>query len=156
MECINHPGTPAAGTCQMCGKALCASCMNRFDPPVCEPCLIAHNRALARRLYLDLAVTAIIFAGVAAFVAFNVQINREGGIIVGLMLAGAYWGWQFLSKIPMPFILTSGAGLIFYFFLKFSLAVLAGFIIAPWQIFKRVKEIRAISKLEKEIKAGQA
>ena len=72
------------------------------------------------------------------------------------MLAGAYWGWQFLSKIPMPVILTSGAGLIFYFFLKFSLAVLAGFIIAPWQIFKRVKEIRAISKLEKEIKAGQA
>lgn len=156
MECINHPGTAAAGTCQMCGKALCASCMNRFDPPVCEPCLIAHNGALARRLYLDLAVTAIIFAGVAAFVAFNVQTNREGGIIVGLMLAGAYWGWQFLSKIPMPIILTSGAGLIFYFFLKFSLAVLAGFIIAPWQIFKRVKEIRAISKLEKEIKAGQA
>lgn len=156
MECINHPGTAAAGTCQMCGKALCASCMNRFDPPVCEPCLIVHNGALARRLYLDLAVTAIIFAGVAAFVAFNVQTNREGGIIVGLMLAGAYWGWQFLSKIPMPIILTSGAGLIFYFFLKFSLAVLAGFIIAPWQIFKRVKEIRAISKLEKEIKAGQA
>lgn len=156
MECINHPGTAAAGTCQMCGKALCAPCMNRFDPPVCEPCLITHNGALVRRLYLDLAVTAIIFAGVAAFVAFNVQTNREGGIIVGLMLAGAYWGWQFLSKIPMPVILTTGAGLIFYFFLKFSLAVLAGFIIAPWQIFKRVKKIRAISKLEKEIKAGQA
>lgn len=42
-------------------------------------CADAHNGALAWSLYLNLAVTAIIFAGVAAFVAFNVQTNREGG-----------------------------------------------------------------------------
>ena len=56
----------------------------------------------------------------------------------------------------MPVILTAGVKLIFYFLIKFTLSVLAGFIIAPWQIFKRIKEIRAISKLELEVKAGQA
>lgn len=43
MECINHPGMAAAGSCQICGKALCASCMNRFNPPLCESCLLSHN-----------------------------------------------------------------------------------------------------------------
>ncbi len=156
MECINHPGTPAAGTCQMCGKALCGPCMNRFDPPVCEPCLTSHNASVARRLYLDLAITAVIFVGVAAYVAFHVQTNRGGGVIVGLMLAGAHWGGQFIRSLALPVVLTTGTGLIFFMLLKFFLSVLAGFIIAPWQIFKRVKEIRAISKLKQEIKSGQA
>ena len=156
MECINHPGTAAAGSCQMCGKALCAPCMNRFNPSLCEPCLLAHNTSVARRLYIDLGITAAIFLAVALAVAFNAQTNRAGGIIVGLMLAGAYWGWQFLSRIPMPVILTTGPGLIAYLLLKFSLSVLAGFIVAPWQIFKRIKEISAIKGLKKEIETGQA
>ena len=117
---------------------------------------IQRQEAIMRRLYLDLAITATIFVGVAAYVAFNVQTNRAGGIIVGLMLAGAYWGWQFISSLPLPVFLTTGAGLIFYMLLKFFLSVLAGFIIAPWQIFKRIREIRAISKLKQEIKSGQA
>ena len=72
------------------------------------------------------------------------------------MLAGAYWGWQFLNKIPMPVVMTTGPGLIAYFMLKFALSVLAGFIVAPWQIFKRIKEISVIKTLKKEIEAGQA
>ena len=156
MECINHPGTAAAGSCQFCGKALCAPCMNRFNPPLCEPCLLAHNASVARRLYVDLAVTAIIFIGVAAFVAYNAQTNKSGGILIGLMLAGAYWGWQFLSRVPMPVVLTSGIGFVMYMSIKLVLSILAGFIIAPWQIFKRVKEINAINTLKKEVEAGQA
>lgn len=156
MECINHPGTTAAGTCQMCGKALCADCMNRFSPPLCASCLLSHNASVARRLYVDLAVTAIIFVGVALFVAYNVQTNRAGGIVVGLMLAGAYWGWQFLSRIPMPVIFTTGFGLIMYLAIKFSLSVLAGFIVAPWQIFRRIREISAINKLKNEVATGKA
>lgn len=156
MECINHPGTTAAGSCQACGKALCASCMNRFNPPLCEPCLLSHNASVARRLYIDLAVTAIIFIGVAVLVAYNAQTNKSGGIVVGLMLAGAYWGWQFLSRIPMPVILTSGFGLVMYLGIKLMLSIFAGFIVAPWQIFKRVREITAINTLKKEVEAGRA
>ncbi|MEG6502582.1 MULTISPECIES: hypothetical protein [unclassified Desulfovibrio] len=114
--------------------------MNRFNPPLCEPCLLSHNASVARRLYIDLAVTAIIFIGVAVFVAYNAQTNKSGGIVVGLMLAGAYWGWQFLSRIPVPVILTSGAGFIMYLGIKLFLSVMAGFIVAPWQIFKRIRE----------------
>ncbi|OXS28059.1 MAG: hypothetical protein BCS36_01655 [Desulfovibrio sp. MES5] len=71
------------------------------------------------------------------------------------MLAGAYWGRQFINSLPLPVFLTTGADLIVYLFLKLCLSVLAEFIIAPWQIFKRTKEILAISKLENEIKVGR-
>lgn len=156
MECINHSGVTAAGTCQMCGKALCVPCMNRFNPPACEPCLASHNAGVARRLYMDLGITAAIFIGVALLVAFNVSTNKGGGVVLGLMVAGAYWGWQFLSRISVPVLFTSGAGLTIYLFIKFMLSIFAGFIIAPWQIFKRVKELREIRTLNKDIKAGQA
>lgn len=140
----------------MCGKALCAPCMNRFNPPVCEPCLLAYNASVSRRLYIDLGVTAAIFMVTALLIAYNVQTNRVGGIVIGLMLAGAHWGWQFLSRVPMPVILTTGVGLMIYLLLKFSLSVLVGFVVAPWQIFRRIKEIRGISGLKKDIEAGQA
>jgi hypothetical protein len=130
--------------------------MNRFNPPLCEPCLLSHNASVARRLYIDLAVTAIIFIGVAIFVAYNAQTNKSGGIVIGLMLAGAYWGWQFLSRIPTPVALTSGFGFVMYLSIKLMLSILAGFIVAPWQIFKRIKEITAINKLKKEVEAGRA
>lgn len=155
MECINHPGTAAAGSCQICGKALCTHCMNRFNPPLCEPCLLSHNDAVARRLYIDLAVTAIIFIGVAGFVAYNVPTNKSGGILIGLMLAGGYWGWQFLSRLPLPLVLTSGLGFVIFFGVKFVLSVMVGFIVAPWQIFKRVKELNAINTLKKKVIAGE-
>ncbi len=156
MECINHPGTAAAGSCQSCGKALCSSCANRFAPPHCEPCLLAHNASVAQRLYIDLAVTVFIFLGVAALVAYHAEVNKSGGIVLGLMLAGAYWGWQFLNRIPTPIILTSGAGFLIYAGIKLMLAIITGFVIGPWEIFKRIKEINAIKTLKKEIETGKA
>ena len=72
------------------------------------------------------------------------------------MLAGAYWGWQFLSRIPMPLVLTSGAGFVMYLAIKLMLSIIAGFIVAPWQIFKRIRELMAINTLKKKVEAGQA
>lgn len=156
MECINHPGINAAGTCQMCGKALCAACMNRFNPPVCETCLANHNAGVARRLYMDIGITAVLFFGVIIAMFVNNPARLEAGIIFGLMLSCAYWGWQFLSRVPVPVVFTSGIGLITYLLVKFMLAVCFGFVVAPWQIFKRIKEINAINTLKKHIEQGKA
>lgn len=156
MECVNHPGTAAAGSCRICGKALCAACMNRFNPPVCEPCLKGHNASVARRLYVDLGVTAVIFLGVAIFMTVRNPDHMQAGIIFGLMLSCAYWGWQFLNRFSVPVMLASGAGLLAYMGLKFFLAVCFGFVVAPWQIFKRIKEINAINTVKRQIEQGKA
>jgi hypothetical protein len=31
MDCVNHPGTPAQGTCVYCGKFYCADCLVEVD-----------------------------------------------------------------------------------------------------------------------------
>jgi hypothetical protein len=156
MECINHPGTPAAGSCQLCGKALCAACMNRFSPPLCQPCLIGHNASVARRLYIDLGITAVIFFGMLIVMLVRNPAQIHAAIIFGLMFSCAYWGWQFLSRFSVPVFFTSGLGLITYLFIKFTLSVFIGFIVAPWQIFRRIKEIAAINSLKKRIEQGKA
>lgn len=155
MECINHAGAAAAGTCQICGKGLCGDCLNRFSSPVCEPCLQVHNAGVARRLFVDIGITAVIFVG--AMTAMTVRTGSlKSGFLLGVILSCAYWGWQFLGRFPVPVVFTSGAGLITYLFVKFLLAIAFGFLVTPWQIFKRVKELAAINALKKQIAQGKA
>lgn len=156
MECINHPGIQAAGTCQKCGKALCAPCMTRFSPPLCEPCLLSHNAAVARRLYIDIGVTVFLFLAVVIAMGMQTPPRLQAGFVFGPMLSCAYWGWQFLSSFSVPIVFTSGFGLMTYLVIKFMLSICFGFIAAPWQILKRIKSIHAIEKLKKQIQQGQA
>ena len=104
MECINHPGIAAAGTCQFCGKALCPDCLSRFAPPSCEPCLHAHNSGVARKLIFDIGITAVILFGVTA-AAFVHAGNIQASFMLGLILACSYWGWQFLGRFSVPVVL---------------------------------------------------
>lgn len=158
MECINHPGTVAAGTCQLCGKALCASCMNRFSPPLCEPCLLRHNAGIARRLYFDLGITAVIFLatviGIVVTEATYARASIQTSIFIGIVLACAYWGWQFLSRFSVPILFTSGYGLIIYLMVKFILSICFEIIFTPWQIFRRIKEINSINILKIQMTTG--
>ena len=156
MECINHSGVAAAGACQRCGKALCADCMRRFDPPLCEDCLLTHNASVARSLYVDLAVTVLVFAGVAVGLGYMTEQWGQGNIVIGLFMAGAYWGWQFLNTIPTPVFFMSGFGLIVYLTIKLCLAMTAGLLVAPWQIFKRIRTLTAIAALKKKVQRGEA
>ncbi len=154
MECINHAGVHAAGTCQICGKALCAECMNRFAPPLCEPCLLSHNASISRRLYIDLGITISIFLVVLIAMGLQTPPRLQAGVFFGVIISCTYWGWQFLSRSTVSIIFTSGAGLVAYMVTKALLSLCLGFIIAPWQIFKRIKEIKSINSLRKQIAKG--
>ena len=156
MECINHSGTAAAGTCQLCGKALCPNCLSRFSPPLCEPCLHTHNASVARRLWMDIGITTVIFLGVMIITTVRNPAHWQAGLIFGLIASCTYWGWQFLGRFSVPVVFTSGMGLITYLLVKFLLAMCFGLLATPWQIFKRAKELTAINALKKKIAQGRA
>ena len=40
--------------------------------------------------------------------------------------------------------------------IKLFISIMAGFIVAPLQIFKRIREINAIKTLERDVTAGKA
>ena len=156
MECVNHHGASAVGKCQLCGKPLCADCMNRFQPALCEPCLLSHNESIAKRLIFDIGLTVALFLIVVISMMLKNPAYFRMGVTLGLMLSCAYWGWQFLSRAPIPVVFTSAQGLGIYFCIKVLLSIFAGFIIAPIQIFKRAKTLYSIHALKQRIEQGKA
>lgn len=156
MECINHPGTTATGSCQACGKALCAGCMNRFSPSLCESCLLSHNSGIAKRLVFDIALTVGLFGLVVGFAITRGSAYLHAGILWGLIVSCAYWGWLFLSRAPVPMVFTSAKGLGAYFCIKLVLSIFIGFIVAPIQIFRRIRSLYSIRALKRQIEQGEA
>ena len=76
----------------------------------------------------------------------------ESGLFLGTIATCAYWGWQFVGGLSSPLAYTSSSAYFGYTITKFIFALCFGLIVTPWQIFKRVKEIYRIKKLEKSIR----
>ncbi len=152
MECAHHAGRQAVATCNRCGKGLCSECAERFDPPLCVACLLTHNRGVAIRLAAELAITAFIGVGITVFVGSRAGGTWESGLFLGTIATCAYWGWQFVGCLSSPLAYSSSSAYFGYTITKFIFALCFGLIVTPWQIFKRVKEIYRIKKLEKSIR----
>ena len=172
MECINHPGTAAAGTCKDCGKALCASCVNRFSSPICMACLIQHNRRISRHLYAGIVMTIVVFFAIffaMAWIGTRGTSDIESieyttlviyGLTYGLMGSCIYWGWKFLGPIPIFVYFMGGryTGIVLLAvgLVRLVMALFIGVFVAPWQIYKGIKTIRENAQLEKNIASGNA
>ena len=155
MECINHPGKMAAGTCQVCGKGLCAECANRFSPTVCETCLLENNNSVARRLIFDVALTLIIFVGVSIWIAMSVETHKSHSVIPALFIAGGLWGWQLINRLPLPILIVSLPVLGMMYVFKAVFALIIGIFAMPIMLFLRIRDILKINTLKKNILAGK-
>lgn len=156
MECINHAGQMASGTCQSCGKALCTECANRFSPPLCERCLLQNNNNVTNKLILDVALTVIVGVIICILVVMKKDTSIQMGLFIGFYVAGGWWGWQLLNKVPMPIlVLPIPAAFLFYGF-KASISMGIGFFVMPIVMFLRIIKIFQINKLKREVLAGKA
>jgi len=155
MECINHAGKAAAGTCQSCGKGLCAECADRFSLTFCENCLLQHNTSIVQRLIFEVALTVIIFAGISIWLGMNLEGNKSASIVPALMAAGVWWGWQLINKIPMPLIIVPLPVMGMLYLFKLILAIVVGIFAMPIMLFLRIRDIIKISKLKKDVLAGK-
>ncbi len=48
MECCQHKGEPAVGTCVDCGEGLCAYCLKRWHPALCDECARKRSNRAAQ------------------------------------------------------------------------------------------------------------
>lgn len=147
MECFNHPGTQAAGTCSQCGKGLCASCIEQLGSPICKQCLITEFSALKRKYCVELSITAIIFFGVLVLFLFSESKNLEAGLFFAIFVTAAYWGRSAFADPQNVKMSASVYG--FGKILQLFIAVIFGVVIMPFAIFKRIKEIIEINRLLK-------
>lgn len=148
----------ATSTCNMCGKGLCSDCTNRFEMPFCEACLLQHNKAIEKEVYVGFAIMLVIFFG-AMYFYWNILFSHQQKfepflLLIGLLFSFSYWGWKFLSNYLPRLQQGSLFTWIIYLYLKFTAAYFVGFIVGPYQIYKMVKNLRISRKIKKQIEAG--
>ena len=161
MKCFNHVDQDATATCMNCNKGLCVECSSRFSSILCEPCLIEHNKSVARTMYIGLAITVIIFLGfMSIFGSMQSSTGETLGyskaIFPSLLFAFTFWGWKFLSDYFPRLTMGTGNVWILYFIFKFFAAYFIGLIVGPYQIFKMMRELNTVNKTKKQIESNNA
>lgn len=161
MKCAQHVEQDAVGSCQDCQRGLCQDCIKRYAKPLCNTCLLAHLSKQNKQLYLGLFITIVFFIlGYYGWVRFF-----QGGIfeafIPGLLLAGLYWGWCFLSdhlarpakkeRSTMKGLLVWGS----YYVFKLLLALCICIFVGPYRVYKIISGIGLAKRIKRQITGVQ-
>ncbi|HEU0198550.1 MAG TPA: B-box zinc finger protein [Nevskiaceae bacterium] len=154
MKCATHLDQDAVGTCQDCGSGLCTQCAHRFNMPLCEKCLLRHNRAVAVDAYKGLAITAVIMAiAVWALVSSNGGHHVSVGNVafVAILPAFTYWGWKFISDHQSTTLVMGLPLWLLYFSVKLIAAYVIGWVVGPYRLYTMLHQVLAVSKTKGQI-----
>jgi hypothetical protein len=161
MKCATHIETDATALCQSCNRGLCSRCTMPTRAALCDQCLLTHSRSAAHEACTGLIITLMIFAGTAWF--FATMSDTRGlpamtvttAMFLGMLFAFTHLGWRFLTNyLPTPWF---GTGLFWlaYLVLKFMAAYFIGLIVGPVQILQMLNQLRIVSRVKRQIAAGQ-
>lgn len=155
MKCANHPAADAIGLCSDCGRALCPECQVGLERVACAACLSSHNNRVTMHFAKQLATSAGMFA-IALILLGNLVLPWHEKGMLALMAAFLPFGWSALSRFFTP-----GGG---YFhpamrwmelLFHLGIAVMIGWLVGPWQIYKAIKDIRKGRAANASVRVGQ-
>ena len=69
MKCANHPDSDATALCSGCQRALCSDCHCGDGAVFCSPCVIAHNNAVTRYFFKQLAISGLLLVSSLYFLS---------------------------------------------------------------------------------------
>ena len=146
MKCIHHLDRDACAQCAACGKFLCSECATIWNPPLCQDCGAAAEKAEKNKTK-SMIVWAVLLGIIGMLFGLSVctqsnSMNFFAGLIgtltIGYALAGIPFGWNALSSFKLGnLFLIPIVGLIMLG-LKFILAYLVGFVAMPVYIVKAI------------------
>jgi hypothetical protein len=150
MKCYKHNGIDASANCHDCGKALCNDCADQFSLMLCEGCLLANNEVVRKGLIRQFIKTVLFFA-VGLFLGAQV----EGGGLLGPIIIGYFFlsfpAGMTLARKLLGKAFDSDAGWVIAFSL--GTAIFVGPFVAPFMIYKDIKELKSINALKRDIYA---
>lgn len=157
MKCFIHTNAAATALCPGCGKGLCTRCSARFDTTLCEQCLLNYNKAVSDDTYAELLMMVFLSLGITWF--FHkpqaTHLPLVNAAMLGLIFSFAYYGWKFLTNhFPTVWI---GSGIVWLILtiVKLFTAFIVGLIVGPFQIVKAIRQIRASSRVRRQIATGK-
>jgi hypothetical protein len=141
MKCANHPGSDAIGLCTGCQRALCSECQTDNDTVLCSRCVIAHNNAVTRYFFKQLAISGLLLAGSLSILS-NSPVAWQTATLLALMASFLPFGWSALTRyFPPGHHYFHPAARFMALSFHLFVAALLGWLVGPWQIYKAVREI---------------
>lgn len=150
MTCYHHRGREVVVPCAQCGAQLCRECAQLYDQPLCGSC--------ASRGYAELKadLQKLIIIGIAIGIVWIVVLACSGspispiGIILeGIGIACVPFGWRTLTGItPKMFVWLPLLGWVLYFFIKFCISILIGWVCLPVMLYNTRNTFRTIEQTE--------
>lgn len=135
MKCAFHPNQDATGQCTDCGRMLCHSCTNKYQPVLCEHCADVRERTEIDKFIITFIISVVLFIW-AIKNENSSSYNLDLLLTYAFLVAGLPFGWLTLNKfkfdafVVMPFI-----GWIIYIIIKLVLSALVGGFAMIFQIF---------------------
>ena len=150
MKCAYHNNVDAVATCKTCGVGLCSTCARTISPPQCISCY-RDNLVNRKKEVKNSLVKEAVFAAMALVVGLIFM--TRGGVPLGeiwgsvLLCAGIPMGWNFLNKItPNIFLFLPWIGWLIYFAAKALLSMMVGIFVAPYVVWKKIREMKQLQQ----------
>ena len=142
MVCHKHYDREAVAQCNDCGRALCSSCADAFDPPLCVGCATARANSIKGELVKNIIISVVLMI-------VGIVVIKDP---LGILLAGIPYGWAILNRItPSMFLWMSWVGWLIYFGIKLVLAYFIGLIALPIKLFLWITELVRINRTIKDV-----
>jgi hypothetical protein len=155
LGCFAHPHTGAVAQCATCSRGLCPGCAKRFEPPMCDGCLVQNNSRAERGLWTGLMITAGI-ALVSPFILRSLGYPLVQSILMGFQFAFVRWGWKFLT-VHLPGLARSALAIWFvYFLFKLVASMFVGLVVGPYRVFRSVTQLRVLRHAKAVVSANPA
>ena len=152
MKCHKHYEMDAVSTCVDCSKALCPTCSEKFEFPICDNCNLARINSDRSLFIKNIAIMIIMF--IIGFISY-LDSGFFAALLFGYFFAGVPWGWSVLNRItPNVFLFMPVIGWVIYFFIKFFISLMIGMFVTPFKIYGIVKGLKQATENELYTKAN--
>ena len=161
MKCFYHPEEETVASCVECGKGLCKTCADMWQPARCDECAenkIAEER---RELYRPLGLGIIIFFAFMVLAAVVCAENHDfskffEGVLPGLFFACIPSGWRVVNRMNFPTVIASFIVIIALYGVKVMISMFVGLVAAPVNIVKYVLREKTLKEYERRINERRA
>lgn len=155
MKCVTHIHREAECYCYFCNQPICGECRDYLG--ACIYCAENTTRDVNRG-YLKTIILSICTSLIGIYFVLGALVLGEvEGILVALMImvccAGVPFGWATLTKItPNIFLILPLVGWVIYFYIKFIISFLIGWIVAIPKCISMYKNFKINKKIMKNVK----
>lgn len=153
MKCYYHNTEDAVGQCLECGRELCSSCMDKYDPPLCMKCVMKFlNKEKMEKVYTLILTMVLMIIGYFSNILVGDNESIKVSFIFAILYGGIPCGWTFITNQTNIVLQETPAILfVFYIVIKLISSFIIGWAVLPYVTVSGIIRLFSIHKSKKSI-----